>query len=145
MKSYLTLLLVFFFVDCAVLYQHHLGDIDNTVKNKKPFTIIVSHLGIAIGDVALSAEVVGRTNHWSNANLRQFQIIKDIIEISNMGPRTGLRVFSDTYMDKIMDEIYKKCPSGMITDLSSTREMARYPMISGEIAKITGNCIETQK
>ena len=62
-----------------------------------------------------------------------------------MGPRTGARVFSDSYMDKITEEVYKKCPSGNITGLTSTRETARYPVITGEIAKITGYCIETKK
>jgi hypothetical protein len=138
-------ILVLLFLNCAALHQHHVGDIDNTVKQKEKFIILRSQFGLAVGDANLLVTGANSSGAMSNNDYDSFQIIKTIFELSNMGPRTGARVFSDTYTDKLLDEIYKKCPSGNITELASTRETAVYPVISGEIIKITGYCVETKK
>ena len=60
-----------------------------------------------------------------------------------MGPRTGEPVWSsDTYADKVYLGLYEKCPSGQITGLTSIREINKYPVVSGEIVKITGFCLK---
>ena len=34
-----------------------------------------------------------------------------------------------------------ECPSGKLTGLMSVRESRKYPVISGEIVKVTGYCV----
>jgi hypothetical protein len=67
--------------------------------------------------------------------------LSEIISMFQMGPRTGNLVFNDTYAEGILLNLYQACPSGRITGLMSIRETRKYPVISGEIIKVTGYCL----
>jgi hypothetical protein len=68
-----------------------------------------------------------------------------IIGLFQMGPRTGNPVFYDGYARNIVNDLYRECPSGRITNLISIRETRKYPVLSGEIVKITGSCAVDRK
>jgi hypothetical protein len=64
-----------------------------------------------------------------------------LIGLFQMGPQTGNPVYSKDYARNLMQLIYEKCPSGKVTGLTSVRESRKYPVISGEIVKVTGFCL----
>ena len=59
-----------------------------------------------------------------------------------MGPRTGNPVYNERYAEDLLFLIKQKCPNGRVSGLTITREQSeRYPVISGEIVKVTGHCL----
>jgi hypothetical protein len=117
------------------------GEIENRPNHVRlPFEIKVSETGIDIqqaGDLAKAMS--GKSKSGDTA-----QKIADIIALFQMGPRTGKPIYNETYADNIAREIYQKCPSGDITGLVLIREMASYPVVSGEIIKIKGHCLQPE-
>ncbi|TGK36452.1 hypothetical protein EHQ12_10495 [Leptospira gomenensis] len=130
--------------NCAVLHNYTLGEIDNRSANKKPFQILVSQTGFKLeeGISLAQAGLASKGGHANDQSIRELEFAKLIIELSTMGPVTGGKVLNDKYADEIPKLIYERCPSGNITGLRSIRETAHYPVISGEIVKIEGFCIE---
>ena len=83
------------------------------------------------------------TNSKANMEgVRQLEYVKLAIALSTMGPVTGRKTFNSTYADDLTDVIYQHCKSGKIVNLKSIRESARYPVVSGEIIRIEGDCLE---
>jgi len=104
-----------------------------------PFEVLVSETGFNIQEAGkIGAAVISDKNAGDN-----LKAVAAIISLFQMGPRTGEPVWSsDTYADKVFVGLYEKCPSGQITGLTSIREMNKYPVVSGEIVKITGFCLK---
>ena len=123
---------------CAVLHHAQLSDIDNNPNFAlKRFDLKVSELGFDHRGAANAARFSG------GRDAKNLGIISDIISLFQMGPSTGRRVYvGDVYGDVLLEKIYETCPSGRVTGLTMIREMRRYPVISGEIVKITGYCLE---
>ena len=122
---------------CAFLHQYQLGSIDSeTVIKGQRFEILVSETGVNLQETADTAKLFtqNRESH------KQVQQVQDVISLFQMGPRTGNMVFNEKYADSIMRAIQLKCPSGRISGMSSIRETAKYPVVSGEIVRITGYC-----
>ena len=123
---------------CAVLHHVQLGDIDNTRKwDLKPIDIKVSETGIDIE----GAINIGKAISRNKKTREQLDTINDIISLFQMGPRTGNLVFNDSYAESLILQLYEVCPSGRLTGVTSIRESMKYPVISGEIVKITGYCL----
>lgn len=121
---------------CARLDHVQIGDIDQSQGTLTPFTVQVSELGF---EAAAAAEV-GRVATKGQAS-QQFQTVRDILALINMGPRTGNPVYDDEYANKVMDYIYAECPTGNLTGLTSIREAKGFGPVSGEIVRISGYCI----
>ncbi|MFN8792621.1 MAG: hypothetical protein ACK5Y2_14290 [Bdellovibrionales bacterium] len=122
---------------CAILHQFQISSIDSkTVLNGQKFEIIVSETGVNLQEATDTAKLFTQSQKTQD----QMQEIQNIIAMFQMGPRTGNMVFNEKYADSIMRAIQMKCPSGKISGLSSIREMAKYPVVSGEIVRITGYC-----
>lgn len=121
---------------CAILHHAQIGDIDQTGGKKlRPFDVKVSETGVSIDEaIAISKHFAGKNDA---KNLGE---IGTIIGYFQMGPSTGEHVYNDTYAQDLLAAIYKKCPSGQVTGLMAIRESRKYPVISGEIVKITGYC-----
>lgn len=123
---------------CAVLHHVQVGDIDNSRKwDLRPIDIKVSETGIDIE----GAVNIGKSLTRNQKTSRQLDQINDIISMFQMGPRTGNLVFNDTYAEGLILRLYEACPSGRLTGMTSIRESMKYPVISGEIVKITGYCL----
>ena len=124
---------------CAVLHSVQLGDIDSqTVLQGKPFEIKVSELGLSTEDVVAIGQALAKSSGKSD----EVGTIGDIIELFQMGPRTGNPTFTDKYTDDIRNILLQECPSGRITGLMAVRETAQYPVVSGEIVRVVGHCIK---
>lgn len=123
---------------CAVLHHVQMSDIDNRSQFALvPIEVKVSEVGVDIGDAKAIANA-------SLANAKDRQAAGDvatIIQSFQMGPRTGAPVYSDKYAEKLIYQLHTQCPSGKITGVQSVRESRDYPVIKGEIVKITGYCL----
>ena len=136
MRRYFALIAVGLLTACARLDHVQIGDIDQSQGTLTPFTVQISEFGF---EAAAAAEI-GRIATEGQAS-QQFQTIRDILALINMGPRTGNPVFSDDYAEKIMNYIYAECPTGKMTGLTSIREAKGFGPVSGEIVRISGYCI----
>ena len=128
-------LAVLFLNGCAFLHQFQMSSIDSeAVMTGKKFEIIVSETGVNLQEAADTAKLFTQ----SQQTRKEMQQINDIISMFQMGPRTGNMVFNEKYADSIMRAIQLECPSRKISGLTSIRETAKYPVVSGEIVRITG-------
>lgn len=124
---------------CAILHHAQVGMVDNRAGTTAvPFEIMVSETGVSLEQ---AGKIAKATNSRAGDNAKA---VSDIIGLFQIGPRTGNPVYNEHYAEKLIDEIHAKCPSGKITGLMSIREMREYPVISGEIVKITGYCLKTR-
>ena len=121
---------------CMRLHHVQLGDIDQTGDyTLRPFDIKVSETGVSIDQArAVAGQFAGQQDR---ENMGQ---IATILALIQMGPRTGKNVYSETYADNLDKLLRQECPSGRITGLMAIRETRDYPVISGEIVKVTGYC-----
>lgn len=122
---------------CAQLHHAQIGDVYSpTGYVQKPFEIKMSESGVDIGEATKIAGIFA-----SDSRNEEMQRIAALIAMFQMGPRTGNPVYVKGYADKLIQVIYEKCPSGQVTGLMSVRETRKYPVISGEIVKVTGYCL----
>lgn len=125
---------------CAVLHHAQVGQIDNRgTEVMIPFEIKMSETGVSVEDAGRIAR-----SARSDGGERLGQLA-DIIGLFQIGPRTGNPVYDEHYAEKLIYQIHEKCPSGRVTGLMSIREMRKYPVISGEIVKVTGYCLRARK
>lgn len=124
---------------CAFLHHAQVGQIDNRDSSKSTkFDIKVSEMGVSTEEIGKLARATKSADGDKLGN------IAEIVAMFQMGPKTGAPVYNPGYAEKLILEIYKRCPTGKVTGLMSIRETRKYPVISGEIVKITGYCIETE-
>jgi len=126
---------------CAILYHVQVGQIDSREADAAwiPIEVMVSEMGVSTEDIGRMAQA---------ANSRAGDAASDaaaIVSMFQIGPRTGNPIYNPGYAEKVVYLLHEKCPSGRITGLMSVREMRKYPVISGEIVKITGFCLKTRK
>lgn len=139
-KLGLPLVGVIWIVGCAQLHHVQISDIDNRPGQVLiPFEIKVSETGVSVGEIGAIAK---STNTQAGKDAGD---LAKAVQYFQMGPRTGLPVYTDKYAEKIIYNLFEKCPDGRFTGLTSIREMRKYPVISGEIVKITGYCIKGRK
>lgn len=125
---------------CAIVHQYQMDSIDSDMVLKgKKFEIIVSETGVNLQEATSTAKLFTRDAKTQN----QMQAVNNVVSMFQMGPRTGNMVFNDKYADGLFKAIQIKCPSGKVSGVSSVRETAKYPIVSGEIVRITGYCGES--
>jgi hypothetical protein len=122
---------------CAVLHHVQLGEIDNRSEFAKiPFDIKVSEVGVDLKQAGKVIDVLGRNKNRNGERAGNF------LEMFQMGPRTGMPVYSTKWAEQIIYKVYEACPSGKVTGLVSVRENRNYNVVSGEVIKITGFCLK---
>ena len=122
---------------CAQLHHVQVGEIENRSGFvQKPFDIKISETGVSIQEAAGVAKVLS-----SKQTNQEIQQVANVIAMFQMGPRTGNPVYVKDYAKNLILLIYEKCPTGQVTGLTSVRESRKYPVVSGEIVKITGYCL----
>ena len=142
-KQLLMMVASLLMANCAVLHHIQVGPIDDRQGSQVswiPFEIMVSEVGVSMNEIADMTRP--RSRDLKTGNTREEMGLADYIALFQQGPRTGKPVYSEKYADKIMYQVYEKCPSGKVTGLVSIREMRNYPVISGEIVKLTGFCLK---
>jgi hypothetical protein len=130
-------LVAFGAVGCAHLHQEELSDIDSSQGALQPFDIKVSGTGFSVSDGAEVASMMA-TDQRAKDNIKT---MRDIIEMTQMGPKTGDPTFNDDWADAVALKLLERCPTGRITGLNVRRETMDYPVISGEIVTVKGYCI----
>ncbi len=125
---------------CAVLHHVQVGQIDNrSEKVQIPFEILMSEVGVSTEEIGRLARATKSSGGENIAG------VAEIISLFQMGPRTGNPTYNPKFAEKMIYEIFQKCPSGDVTGLVSIREMRKYPVVSGEIVKVTGFCRKTRQ
>lgn len=122
---------------CAVLHHVQVGEIDNQRGLRlKKFEIKISETGVDLDEAVKIGKIFA-----GNKDSERLQSIKDTISLFQMGPRTGNPIwFVENYAKDLHKQVRAACKQGYITGLTSIRETRKYPVISGEIIKITGYC-----
>lgn len=129
--------LICFLSGCAALHHAQFGDIENAPGYvKKPFDIKISETGINLQEIAATSKVLLSKKAGERAGEAAA-----IVGLFQMGPSTGNPVYVKDYAKNLIQVIYEKCPSGRVTGLTSVRETRKYPIVSGEIVKVTGYCL----
>lgn len=132
------LILLSLLSSCAVVHHVQVGDIESKRNYvRMPFEMKVSETGIDFKEAGNLTQALAK-----NQTGNQVKQIADIIALFQMGPITGNPIFNEKYSDGLAKSIYTKCPSGNITGLVMIRETAKYPVVSGEIMKIKGYCLQ---
>jgi len=136
MKNFL---MVLFLSSCAYVHHHQVGELRTPPGHvMRKFEVLVSENGFSVQEAGAAAKAAMGNRNGGEAAER----FAAILSLFQMGPRTGNPVWSsEKYADGVFEKLYEKCPSGQITGLSSTREMNKYPVVSGEIVKLTGYCL----
>ena len=134
------LFLLFLVSSCAYVHHTQVGEIKTHPDFESiPFEVLVSQTGFNLQE---AGNIGAAVMHDKNAS-DNLKTATAIIGLFQMGPRTGEPVWTtDAYADVVFQGLYEKCPSGQITGLTSIREMNKYPVVSGEIVKITGFCLK---
>lgn len=128
------LLLLLFLSSCAIQHHVQVGDIDRMPGAKLiPFDIKISETGVNVKEAGNIISGVTKDNDRAKK-------IADIIAMFQMGPKTGNPVFNEKFADVIPKLVLKECPTAKVTGLLMIRETAKYPVVSGEIIRITGYC-----
>lgn len=133
--------LAVFLPGCAILHHVQIGEIDNRKGYQhKPIELKVSETGVDLNDVkAISRVAVGKDGS------KQMNDVLEFIQMFQMGPRTGNPVYTTAYIKNLGEQLRATCPNGSLTGLMVVRETRKYPVISGEIVKIKGDCIVAAK
>lgn len=121
---------------CAIMHHIQVGNIDNrNGVNLRPIEVKVSEMGIDLQDAKAISKVLlnKESSHQANDALA-------MVEMFQMGPRTGAGVYSIDYITNIQDVLRSQCRDGFITGIMAIRETRKYPVISGEIVKIKAYC-----
>lgn len=141
MKRLSLLVASVFLNGCAVLHHIQVGDVASKKHGRQiPIDIKLSETGVDVEGGLRALDSSGSRGRKPGEQGAAGGAA-EIWAMLNMGPRTGMPVFSEKYAQNLIHEIYQKCPSGKITGLNSIREHRAYVYISGEIVKVTGFCI----
>ncbi len=140
MKKILLSLCLVVFSGCAFMHHTQIGEIDSSIVLRgQRFEVLVNETGFSTQELASTGAAIARAS-GNSQSANEIQGVGEIIALFQMGPKTGKPTFTDQYADNIYYAILDKCPSGRVSGITSIREMAHYPIVSGEIVKIIGYC-----
>jgi hypothetical protein len=124
---------------CVFLHSVQVSEVDSkVVLDGERFEIRISEQGFNLKEGTILVEA------FANAagDAKGIREAAEIIQLFQMGPKTGNPVFRDDYTDDLIHQLKLKCPSGRISGLSSIRETAKYPVVSGEVVRLIGYCLQ---
>lgn len=141
MQGFLVLLLAGLLSSCAALHHVQIGEVvDHPGFVAKPFEVKFSETGINLDEAKDIAKVFA-----NDKQSEELESLRNFIALFQMGPTTGNPVYVKDYAKNLIQVLYEKCPSGRVTGLTSIRETRKYPVISGEIVKVTGYCLQPKE
>ena len=121
---------------CVALHHVQVGEVDARPGNIRMVDIKVSETGINLDDAAAIARGVASSKRGKEAA----DEIREIIALFQFGPKTGNPVYVEDYARFVWEDLWAQCPSGNLTNLFMVRESNNYPVVSGEIVRIRGEC-----
>lgn len=136
---YLTCLAAAFAVlaaGCAHVHHLDIGEIDNTHGAMTRVDLKSSATGVDIGEAARITKAASNSKTVKDAaDWAEF-----IWKLITYGPKTGEVTFVDNYADELPAQLKAACPGGHLTGVASVRETNKYPVVSGEIVRLTAYC-----
>lgn len=121
---------------CARLDHVQIGSIDQTQGDLTPVSVRFSETGF---DAAAAAEIGRAASSGQTAD--NFEDLRTILALINMGPRTGNPVYDDAYAENLLSYLRNECQSGKITGIRAIREAKSAGPVSGEIVGVDAYCI----
>lgn len=121
---------------CARLDSVQIGSIDQTQGDLTPISVRFSETGF---DAAAAAEIGRIASDGQAAD--NFEDLRNILALMNMGPRTGNPVYDDQYAEKLLTYLRNECQSGQLTGIRAIREAKSAGPVSGEIVGVDAFCI----
>lgn len=129
---------------CAVLHRTGIGELEPQGSQGIPIDIRVSETGFDIKGAASAGRSL--TQRYGNRNARDAgSTLETIVALTNMAPQVGNPTVTDTWADSMAGALREKCPNGKITNIQFVRETAKYPLVSGEIVRISALCIPSSR
>lgn len=122
---------------CVAMHSVQIGEVDGSiVHDGQRFEIKLSAIGFSPKEMGDIAKIGANTKEGEET----IDTIAGLVELFQMGPRTGERVADPRFADRLQEEVFRRCPSGQISGLMTVRETADYPGLTGEIVKLVGYC-----
>ncbi len=128
---------VMLFTSCSHLHHVEIGEIDNSKGNLIKVEVMGSETGINVREASKIANAATTSRSFQKAS----NTVSSVWEMITYGPKTGNVVFSDRYADELPQKLLEACPTHNLTGVTSMRETNKYPVVSGEIVKLSGFCI----
>lgn len=125
------------FLSCAFVHKHQVQDINHKILKGKKFEFMLSEVGV---EVAEGVRILGALSNNRNTN-SSAQSVAGVIELFQMGPRTGRPIYNLNFTNKLTEKIITACGKQEVSGLTFLREMNKYPVVSGELIKVSGYCI----
>ena len=122
---------------CTVLHHIQIGEVDDRASvNIHPVDVKVSELGVSLSELKSVSKYFTRDRNVGK--------ILTWISYFQYGPTTGKAVMfaNPDYADNLADGALEQCPDGKLTAISSMRESANYPIVSGEIVRFRALCMQ---
>ena len=140
MSKILKILILFTSFGCAFVHRHQVQNIDSRIlgEGAEKFEFMMSETGVELAEGVKLASLFAKDSATRNAGDK----FAGIIALLQMGPRTGNPIYSLEFTKGMTKKIFKTCPGGEISSLTFLREMNKYPVVSGEIIKVTGYCLK---
>jgi hypothetical protein len=136
------LLLLSLFTSCAFVHRHQIQNVDHRIlsQDSKKFEFMLSETGIELAEGAAWVRAFSSSGSSVAKGAENFAAIIALIQ---MGPRTGNPVYNTRLTSQLHTKISQICPAGQeVTGLTFMREMNKYPVVSGEIIKVSGHCVK---
>lgn len=111
---------------CLTPFHVSVGDIDNTHQDT------MRHFSVEI--VAGGLDENAFVGYFSDS-------LDSLLYAFSQGPRTGRPLRKSSIGGSLVEEIYKKCPSGRVTGLMTVRESKSFYFYRTETVRVSGYCI----
>jgi hypothetical protein len=140
MSKFFPLVVIVLFTNCAFVHKHQVQNVDARIlkPQAEKFQFMMSETGVELAEGVKLASVFAK----DSATRKAGDNIAGLIGLIQMGPRTGNPIYSLSFADGVTNKISKACQGGEITGLTFLRETNKYPVVSGEIIKVTGYCLK---
>lgn len=110
---------------CTTVYAVQVGAVDDRKHELlRSFEVIFDSNDLDVEDVA---------NH--------IPVVQDVAAYFAIGPRTGQPMAQPHFASQLLEAIYRKCPSGQVTGLTSSRTVTDYSFVTRHKVRVTGYCI----
>ncbi|MBU6154929.1 MAG: hypothetical protein KGP28_11550 [Bdellovibrionales bacterium] len=122
---------------CANLHSVMIGERRLPPSGGRDFDVKVSETGFNVKEATSVVQAIGGKNSGAG---KAAKTVNELYDLVSFGPVTGNPVMDTKYADSIGEQASNSCAPEKTIGVVSIRETMKYPVISGEIVKIGGQC-----
>jgi hypothetical protein len=122
---------------CANLHSVMIGERRIAPAGGQDFDVKVSETGFNVKEASEVVQAIGGRNSGAG---KAAKTVNNLYDLVSFGPVTGNPVMDTKYADSIGEQASNSCSPEKTIGVVSIRETMKYPVISGEIVKIGGQC-----